>query len=245
MPIELVPASPRDRAVWSALLDLAQTVRGWTLIGARMVELHAAERRRALSRLSVDADTLADARDRNGTRRLSRALTDAGFELQEPSALGLGHVFSRGPVEIDVLAPDGLNSKARRITIPPAHTVEVPGGTQALRRTELVDVRLGRRRGRLPRPDLLGAILLKCRAVDVDDAPENQRADLALLLSFVGEPEQLAGRLVGRERSWLRRRREIDHAGALCWARLDAAARQRGVAALRGLAGFDAGRRAV
>ena len=210
-----------------------------------MVELHAAERRRALSRLSLDADALANARDRNGTRRLSRALTDAGFELQEPSALGLGHVFSRGPVEIDVLAPDGLNSIARRITVPPAHTVEVPGGTQALWRTELVEVRLGRSRGRLPRPDLLGAILLKSRAVDVDDAPENQRADLALLLSFVDQPERLAARLVGRERSWLRRRKELDDSGALCWAPLDAGSRQRGLAALRGLAQFDAGRRAV
>src|SRR5438876_5901395 len=111
----------------------------------------------------------------HGTRRVSRALEGMRFALDPPTALGLGHVFRKGGVEIDVLAPDGLHTKARRITVPPAHTVQVPGGTQALRRTELVSVRLGRRRGTLPRPNLLGAILVKTRAVDIDDVPENQR----------------------------------------------------------------------
>src|SRR5437899_419844 len=129
VPIELRPASPRDHAVWSSLLELADRATGWTLIGARMVELHAAEHGRMLSRVSLDGDALADSRDRNGTRRISRALIEAGFQLEEPSGLGLGHVFRRGDVEIDVLAPDGLNDRARRITIPPVHTVEVPGGT--------------------------------------------------------------------------------------------------------------------
>jgi hypothetical protein len=221
-------------------MDLAEAVRGWTLIGARMVELHAAEHEQVVSRVSFDADALADSRDRLGTQRVSRALRRMGYELDEPSTLGLGHVFRRDPVEIDVLAPDGLNSRARRITIPPAHTVEVPGGTQALRRTELVAVRIGRRRGRIPRPDLLGAILVKARAVSVDDAPDAQRADLALLLSLVEEPDALAGDLVGRERSWLRRRAEMDEASAPWWQALGQDARQRGLAAFRALAGLAA-----
>ena len=185
MPIDIRPADARDRAVWSALLDLAATTDGWTLIGARMVELHAAERQQAVPRVSLDADALADARERLGTQRIAIALRRAGFDLDEPSALGVGHVFRKGPVEIDVLAPDGLNSKGRRLTVPPAYTVEVPGGTQALRRSERVDVRHGRREGQLPRPNLLGAILVKARAVDISDAPDDQRSDLALLLSFV------------------------------------------------------------
>jgi hypothetical protein len=139
-------------------------------------------------------------------------------------------------VEIDVLAPDGLNDRARRITIPPVHTVEVPGGTQALRRSERVDVRLGRTRGNLPRPNLLGAILLKARAVEIDDRPQNQLADLALLLSLVADPADMAGRLVGRERSWLRRRAEMDDPAMACWAVMDAESRQRGLVALRTIA---------
>ncbi len=219
-------------------MDLAEAVQGWTLIGARMVELHAAEHQQVVPRVSFDADALADARDHSGTRRVSRALRRMGYELDEPSALGLGHVFRRDPVEIDVLAPDGLNSRERRITIPPAHTVEVPGGTQALRRTELVAVRVGRRRGHIPRPNLLGAILVKTRAVGVDDAPDDQRADLALLLSLVEEPDALAAELVGRERSWLRRRTEMDVAASPWWQSLSQDARQRGLSAFRTLAGL-------
>ena len=236
MPIVLHPASERDRAVWLSLLELAERASGWTLIGARMVELHAAERGRVLSRISIDGDALADARDRNGTRRISRALIDAGFELAEPSVMGLGHVFVRAGAQIDVLAPDGLNDRARRVTIPPAHTVEVPGGTQALRRTETVDVRVGRTVGRLPRPNLLGAILVKARAVGIDDAPENQRADLALLLSLVVDAVELATHLARRERTWLRRRTEMDDPSAAYWAAMDPASRQRGLAAFRVLA---------
>jgi hypothetical protein len=231
--IELKPSNERDRATWSALLDLAASVDGWTLIGARMVQLHAAERGITVPRTSVDADALADARDRSGTRRISRALEALDFKLDPPTAFGLGHVFRRAGVEIDVLAPDGLHTKARRLTVPPAHTVQVPGGTQALRRTELVDVRLSRRRGTLPRPDLLGAILIKTRAVDVDDVPESQRIDLALLLSLVDDAEVLATELRGQERSWLRKRSEMDAADAVCWRSLSTDARQRGLHALR------------
>ena len=128
--IDLRPGDERDRSTWSALLDLASAVDGWTLIGARMVQLHAAERGLTVARASFDADALADARDRNGTRRVSRALKGMRFALDPPTGFGLGHVFRKGGVEIDVLAPDGLHTKARRITVPPAHTVQVPGGTR-------------------------------------------------------------------------------------------------------------------
>jgi hypothetical protein len=144
-------------------------------------------------------------------------------------------VFRKGGVEIDLLAPDGLNMKARRVTIPPAYTVQVPGGTQALRRTEFVEVRLGRRRGTLPRPNLLGAILVKARAVGRDDVPENQRADLALLLSFVEDADALGRELRGSERGWLRKRSEMDTTEAECWQQLRTDARQRGLSALRTL----------
>lgn len=233
--IELPVADERDRATWSALLDLAAAADGWTLIGARMVQLHAAERAVVVPRTSLDGDALADARDRNGTRRIARALEALHFALDTPSAFGVGHVFRRGTVEIDLLAPDGLNTRARRITVPPAYTVQVPGGTQALRRTELVTVRLGRRRGPLPRPNLLGAILVKARAVAVDDVPDAQRVDLALLLSFVDDPDALVAELRGQERQWLRRRSEMNTPEAACWRSLSPDARQRGLGALRAL----------
>lgn len=237
--IRIAPASPRDREIWVTLLDLARWDAHWTLIGARMVELHAAEHRRAMPRASLEGDALADVRRRPGaTRELARILVRHGFQMRDPSPHGQGLAFVRGAVEIDVLAPDGLRSPSARLTLPPAHTVEVPGGTQALHRSEVVGVQVGRRTGNLRRPSLLGAILLKTRAVGVDDTPADQRIDLALLLSLVREPETLSARLSAPERGWLRRRREMDDPNAPCWVGFDADAARRGLAALRILGGF-------
>ena len=198
-----LPGSPRERRLWHALLDLAERVGSWTVIGARMVELHALANGRVLGRASFDGDALADARARpNPIRRMAELLVADGFQLEHASVMGTGHAFVRGDVEIDVLAPENLgpSSVIARVTIPPLHTVEVPGGRQALQRSEWVDVEVDGRRGRLPRPNHLGAILLKARAVGKDDAPANQRSDLALLLSLVDDPDGMAADLRGRER---------------------------------------------
>lgn len=240
--IRIATADDRDRELWHTLMDLAQRSMKWTLIGARMIELLAAERGEVLARLSLDADVLADARARpNAVRGLSEILIDSGFQLRDPSGFGLGHSFVRGKVEIDVLAPEGLGprSEEARTTVPPDRTVEVPGGTQALRRTERVEVEVDGRRGLIPRPNLLGGILLKARAVDVDDTPEDQRSDLALLLSMVEDPEAILPELSGSERGWLRRRKEMDDEGVACWRALAPEGHQRGLAALRILAGFE------
>jgi hypothetical protein len=241
--IKIRAANAGERKLWLTLLKLAERERHWTLIGARMVELHVRESRRVGFRASLDADALGEARRKpSAVTRLSQILLDEGFELDEPSAFGLAHRFVADGVEIDVLVPENLGSRAQqaKTTIPPAHTVEVPGGPQALDRTEWVDIEVDGIRGALPRPNLLGAILIKARAVEVDDVPDNQLSDVALLLSLVEDPEEMRGALRGEERSWLRRRSEMDDPRARCWAGLDDDAKQRGLSALRILAGFAA-----
>lgn len=242
--IQIIPSDDRERAMWLSLIELSAKAADWTLIGARMVELHALERGRVLRRLSLDADALADARARpNAVRRVTEILIAAGFKPDDPSYMGVGHTFVRDGVSIDVLAPDGLGggerSIAARTTLAPVHTVQVPGGTQALRRSELVEVQVNGTTGKIPRPNLLGAILLKARAVAVDDAPESQRTDLALLLSLVDDPNDLVSELRGEERSWLRRRREMDDPNAACWQTLAPEQQQVALYALRSLAGFE------
>jgi hypothetical protein len=238
----VLPADdPSEAELWNALLDLADQSADWTLIGARMVQVHAVSAGRILARLSRDGDALADARKKpNPVKAIARILVDAGFELTEPSYMGLGHEFKRGNVAIDVLAPEHLgdNSLEARTTLPGAHTVGVPGGRQALARTASVEVRVGPRVGSLPVPNLLGAILLKAKAVDVDDVPDNQRSDLALLLSLTKNVDALAAELEGNERRWLAKRREMDDPNAKCWLGMTPAAAQRGLAALRQLAGW-------
>jgi hypothetical protein len=235
--IELVPTNDKDRAVWETIVDITDWFPApWTLIGARMVQLHAMSAGRRVPRLSLDADALADVRALPGaTKKLSATLIEHDFELTEMSTFGVAHRFVRDGVSIDVLAPDGLNTVRSRLTVGKLHTVEVPGGTQALHRTRMQDVQIGRRRGGIPVPSLLGAILLKARAVTVDDVPENQRIDLALLLSLVEDVDQIRKELRTTEKSWLRRREEMGEAGTACWRSFSPDEAQRGLATFRQL----------
>lgn len=82
--------------------------------------------------------------------------------------------------------------------------VGVPGGTQALERSEEVTVRVGERAFGLRRPTLLGAILIKARSLMVHDDPASQREDLLRLLSLVDEPRELSAGLRDSESRWLR-----------------------------------------
>jgi hypothetical protein len=80
----------------------------------------------------------------------------------------------------------------------------VPAGSQALERTEVVEVRLGGRVGQLRRPSLLGAILLKARAVGAaPDEAAKHRGDLVFLLGLTRDPRSLAIDLRPPERRWL------------------------------------------
>lgn len=86
----------------------------------------------------------------------------------------------------------------------------MPGGTQALHRTEKVGVSLdGAPAVVLRRPTLLGAILIKARAVTSRRGKKfhSDRQDLVLLLSVVDDPRALAReeKLKKSEKRWLRK----------------------------------------
>jgi hypothetical protein len=206
-------------ATWRFLLHLAEVMPdGWTLIGAEMVNLHAYEAGVSILRTSADADILVNARVATpATKAMSSLLVDEGFELTGRSTENVGHKFVRGTVTVDVLAPDGLGPRARIETHLGAHTVQVPGGTQALKRTQRVDIRIGSIVGQIPRPNLTGALLIKARAVEVDDLPEAQRRDLALLLSLVPDPFVIHDEMTPTERGWLSRRVELAEPNGAPW----------------------------
>jgi hypothetical protein len=85
-------------------------------------------------------------------------------------------------------------------------TFQAAGGTQALRRTEVVLVSLaGAGPVAVRRPNLLGAILIKARVVTKrrDGKFESDRQDLIRLLGYVDEPRRLAVDLSRSERGWL------------------------------------------
>lgn len=109
----VLPAdSERERDVWSTLLDIADHEQRWTVVGARMVELHLLERGRLLRRSSLDGDAMADARARpNPVRVIAQLLKAAGFDLVGIAVMGTGRTFVKGGVEIDVLAPENPRSQ--------------------------------------------------------------------------------------------------------------------------------------
>lgn len=200
--------------MWHELLLLEEHAPApWTLIGAHMVALHGWARNRAAPRTSRDADILVNARVVvDATERMSRRLQDRGFALDGVSPEGVGHRFVRENVRFDVLGPDGAGKRVRLATVAGARTVAVPGGTQALRRSEKLAVRAGTMVGSIPVANILGSLLIKIRAVEVDDQPDAQRRDVAFLLSLIDDPDPLARQMSSQERGWLRRHPEfIDH----------------------------------
>jgi hypothetical protein len=232
-----IPELGDDRhAMWLDLIKLRQTRIEWTLIGAHMVALFAWEAGIS-ARPSDDADVLVNVRVISGaTREVSRFLVDQGYELSHVTPSNLGHHFIRDGSEIDVLAPEGLSARTDISTIPPARTVQVRGGSQALRRTEPVVIETRGVVGEIPRPNLLGAILVKVRAIEIDDVPEAQRSDVALLLCLVDDPDPLAADLQGAERAWLRRHAYFGDPSDGVWDTTENADRELGATVYRRLA---------
>ena len=97
-----------------------------------------------------------------------------GYEPQT-SGDGLQHRWTRTvgvdghgvPVvaQVDVMVPEGVGERASsRVGAGGAATLETPGGSQALSRSEAVEVQAGGRVGRVRRPNLVGALVMKAAA---------------------------------------------------------------------------------
>jgi hypothetical protein len=168
--IELPPlAAPVDE-LWHVLLDLGEELTAaWALVGGQMVLRHALEHGRVPPQISQDGDVVADVRTR-------------------PSAV---------QDVVDVLGPEGLPADTQLlVTAPPNRTIEVPGGTQALARTETVTVIHEGHVSKVPRPAASG----------VDHDPARHLRDLALLCVLVEDPFEMRAQLI---RNDLRRLRQI------------------------------------
>lgn len=205
--LPVLPA-PIDE-LWHDLLDLNDRLDvPWSLVGGQMVLLHALEHGEVPPQVSQDGDLIADIRAEPGALKLVVECLDAlGFALQSISADGIAHRYIRPavprPVAIDVLAPEGLGERADLTTSPPGRTIEVPGGTQALNRTEHVRVVHEGRTGTIPRPTLLAALVAKAAATALP-GPERHYRDLALLCALVEDPFEMAERMSPKDRQRLR-----------------------------------------
>ena len=219
---ELPGFSGHAKDLWPALLDIADAVpHGWVLVGGQMVLLHAIEHNARWPRVSTDLDVIVNARITTAMRGFVTTIESLGFTLDGMSPDLLAHRYQRGGASIDVLAPEGLGTRTDLTTTPPGHTLQVPGGTQARERSEQIEVSYQGRSGRIPRPSLLGAIIGKSCAVDVDDAPINQELDLALLLTLVADPLDMRTQLSTKDRQRLRPRRSMIDSNHRVWRHFD------------------------
>jgi hypothetical protein len=210
--IRVDPVVPEAHRLWEMALELAEalgTECEWSLIGGLMVQLHGHEHGDDL-RPTIDIDLLGAARQPPAmTEQIAAVLAKRGAELAMPprSDPQLGYRFELDGEIVEVLGPDGLKKEPK--TLPGMTTIEVSGGTQALRRTEIVLVSLGKAPPvAVRRPSLLGAILIKARVVAKRRKEKfaSDREDLIRLLSYVEDPRALASDevLKASEKRWLR-----------------------------------------
>lgn len=231
--VTLPTLPPPVGELWHTLLDLGDELNvPWALIGGQMVLLHAIEHGQVPPQISQDGDVIADIRAvPDALTHIVAGLERMGFALASISTEGLAHRYTRTaeprPVVIDVLAPEGLGERADLTTTPPGRTIEVPGGTQALSRTELITVVHEGRGGTIPRPTLLAAIVGKAAATALP-GPDRHYRDLALLCGLVGDPFELVDQLTRKDRQRLRLASKLLDDSDPAWLLLPAATRSAG-----------------
>jgi hypothetical protein len=120
--------------------------------------------------------------------QFTRALTELDFVADGIAAEGQQHRWKRDRASIDVLIPDNVGERlARRTGVTGSPTVQTPGGIQALHRSQVVAVDVAGRPGHVPRPSLVGALIMKAAAhtVPVDPNRGRHRSDFATLAALV------------------------------------------------------------
>lgn len=222
-PLELPRLGPHHDELWTTLCDLGDAhAEDWVIIGGQMVMLHALQAGGQPGRVSQDLDTVIDARVRPPALPAFLAtLANLGFTSAGVNPDEIAHRFERGSVHVDVLGPDGLGSRSDLRTVGTATTIQVGGGTQALQRAERVPVRHGDRVVHVPRPNLLGAIVVKAAAVHSDPHPQRHLRDVAFLCSIVTDPRAIRAEMSAKDLQRLRAVTDLDDLTSEAWQLLD------------------------
>lgn len=206
--IVLPAMSAAQEHAWIALLDLYERhPEEWTLIGGQMVHLWCAERGYEPVRPTTDADAVVNARQPEVLGAVTATLIELGF-APEPNADGVQHRWICDDAVIDVLIPEGTGERrARKTSASGFPTVPAPGGTQALARSEAVEVQVGERTGMVRRPVLLSAMIMKAaaRTDTTGTALERHCTDFAALAAIMAARDTDAFELTSKDKKRLRK----------------------------------------
>lgn len=188
--------------VWGLVRWMAERSSDWVLIGGLMVATFDLEYGDSW-RQTDDVDSLFDVRRaaRGAIRDHVDELRQIGFEFVANHE-GIGHRLTRGALILDVLSTDHFPQDPLVSLSPRLETFQTPGGSQAVKRREAVEVSFRGDTFLLPRPNLLGAILVKAAASRHANRPKDHR-DLAHLIAKVDDPIELRQELASHERRLL------------------------------------------
>jgi len=209
-PIVIQSRTEEERRLWAVVQSLAVEFGSegeWSLIGGLMVQLHAFEREDE-PRPTADIDLLGGARKPpRMTESMASLLLERGAEVADPprSSPDLGYRFEYEGRPSSSSVPMGFAAIRRRFG--KLKRFQTEGGSQALRRTEVVRVSLdGEEPVAVRRPNLLGAILIKARVVAKKRRRkfESDREDFVRLLAYVEDARALAADMSRKEPRWLR-----------------------------------------
>ena len=238
---------PGQEQSWLALLEASARLdhQGWCLVGGQMVHLHCYERGSRPNRATNDGDVALDVRgDPNALMSFTSILKDMGFTADGTTIEGHQHRWIRDAAKIDVLIPAGVGmTAASRAGAAGGTTLQSPGLQQALDRAEIVEVQVAGTVGRLPRPNLVGAIVVKAAAYTVtnDSARQRHLLDLAVLATLITARDHLRHTLGPRDRSHLRKALAAMDQLRPSWTGIEGS--EEGFVRLRAAVGGEPGRR--
>lgn len=190
---------PRAQAAgWETLVELHKRVGAdWTIVGGQMVYAHCMRRGYRGARPTTDADAVLDVRARGDILHdFTAVLSELGFLPETNNIAGHQSHWQRGDVRVDVMIPTELGPRASgRKGVTGGTALETPGAQKAINRTALVEVEwAGFPGGIVPLPSMLGAMVAKSRAFQVDQAEGRERhlEDLLALASIAVPADRLS-----------------------------------------------------
>jgi hypothetical protein len=168
-----------------------------------MVQLWCWERGFEPTRPTDDGDAVLDIRAHPDIMmKFTQALVDIGFEPDGEDWRGHQHRWVNDEHgQIDILLPEGIGERAKRVGVRGGTTLETPGAQNVLYRAETLEVSMNGEAATICRPTLQGALIAKAYAYGVVNDPLRRRhlQDFAVLSAMIRISDHVGEQLQHKE----------------------------------------------